>query len=190
MIRSMAQAAEIEPVAAGVWIWRVYDPTIKAELFSTALASSGGIYLIDPIPLASEAVGELTKLGRIAGVVITNENHHRAGSDFAEQFQVPIHERVLKSDGLIGIPIDGGPAGEIAILSESASGTLVIGDALINFEPYGFSLLPAKYCSDRKTMRVSLGNLLDYSFDRMLFAHGTPILSGARQRLEQLLRDC
>jgi len=190
MVEEMPVAEEIEPVARGVWIWRVDDPAVKAELFSTGLETSGGLYLIDPIPLARDAVVELTESGRIAGIVVTNENHIRAGRDFAEQYQVPIHERTLKSDGLIGIPIEGAPAGEMAILSERDGGTMVIGDALINFEPYGFSLLPAKYCSDRKAMRVSLGKLLDYSFDRMLFAHGMPILSSARRRLEQLLRDC
>jgi hypothetical protein len=38
-------------------------------------------------------------------------------------------------------------------------------------------------------MRESLLKLMDYSFERMFFAHGVPILSGARQRLEQLLRE-
>ena len=68
-------------------------------------------------------------------------------------------------------------------------GTMIMGDALINFEPYDFTLLPAKYCSNAKLMRRSLPKLLDYSFDRMLFAHGTPIVSGAWQRLEELLRQ-
>jgi hypothetical protein len=77
--------------------------------------------------------------------------------------------------------------GEIAIHYEGDGGTMVIGDALINFEPYGFALLPAKYCSDFKLMRRSLPKLLDYAFERMLFAHGTPLLSGARERLEFLL---
>ena len=66
---------------------------------------------------------------------------------------------------------------------------MIMGDALINFEPYGFTFLPAKYCSNAKMMRRSLPKLLDYSFDRMLFAHGTPIVCGARQRLEELLRQ-
>ena len=64
---------------------------------------------------------------------------------------------------------------------------MVVGDALINFEPYGFGLLPAKYCRDFKRMRQALTKLLDYSFERILFAHGTPILAGARERLEKLL---
>jgi hypothetical protein len=190
MLDQMPAAAEIEPVARGAWIWRAYDPSIKAELFSTALATSDGVYLIDPIPLAPDAAGELGKLGQIAAIVVTNENHRRASDQFAGQFRVPIYERALKVEELIGIAIDGAAPGEIAILSESDRGTMVIGDALINFEPYGFALLPAKYCSNRKTMHRSLAQLLDYSFERMLFAHGTPIVSGARQRLEQLLRDC
>ena len=64
---------------------------------------------------------------------------------------------------------------------------MIVGDALINFEPYGFDFLPAKYCRDFKLMRRSLPKLLGYTFERMLFAHGTPILSGARAKLERLL---
>ena len=75
----------------------------------------------------------------------------------------------------------------MALHYSSNGGTMVVGDALINFEPHGFGLLPAKYCLDSKLMRRSLEKILDYAFDRMLFAHGTPILSGARQRTEQLL---
>jgi hypothetical protein len=66
---------------------------------------------------------------------------------------------------------------------------MVIGDALINFDPYGFALLPAKYCSNFKLMRRSLSKLLDYSFDQMFFAHGMPILAHARERLEFLLNE-
>jgi glyoxylase-like metal-dependent hydrolase (beta-lactamase superfamily II) len=126
-------------------------------------------------------------LGVIAGIVITNKNHTRAADRFAGRFQVPIYERGFTAEGLVAITIDGAPPGEVALYCEADEGTLIVGDALINFEPYGFALLPEKYCSNLKTMCDSLSNLLDYSFERLLFAHGTPILSGARQRLEQLL---
>src|SRR6478672_2396206 len=109
----MPVATEIEPLATGLWIWRVYDPAVKADLFSTSLATSAGIYLIDPVLLAPHAIAELTKLGSIAGIVVTNENHHRAATKFADQFQVPIHENTFKGEGLIGIPIEGAPAGEL-----------------------------------------------------------------------------
>ncbi len=99
------------------------------------------------------------------------------------------HFRVAKglSQGLTGIAIDGGPQGEMALHYNANGGTMVLGDALINFEPHGFGFLPAKYCRNARLMRRSLRKLLDYAFDRMFFAHGTPILSGARARVERLL---
>jgi hypothetical protein len=183
----MPVAEELEQVAPGIWIWRLYDPAVKADLFSTAIETGRGIYLVDPVPLAANAISELNDLGSIAGIVVTNENHERAAEDFARQFQVQLYDHSRAGPGLHAIPIDGAPAGEIAVYCDAAGGTLIIGDALINFEPYGFALLPPKYCPSAKLMRKSLPKLLDYSFERMLFAHGAPILSGARQRLEQLL---
>jgi glyoxylase-like metal-dependent hydrolase (beta-lactamase superfamily II) len=91
------------------------------------------------------------------------------------------------SGGLRAIGIEGAGDGEIALHYAPDGGTFIVGDALINFEPYGFTFLPAKYCSNQKEMRRSLRKLLDYKAQRMLFAHGTPILSGAREKLRALL---
>ena len=183
----MVSAAEVEPVASGVFLWRAYDPSIKTELFSTGLTITSGTYLIDPISLAPGAVGALTNVG---GIIVTNENHERAGSDFAEQFRVPVYSGASPSfpAGLTAISIEGAAPGEMAVHSTVAGGVMVIGDALINFDPYGFTFLPAKYCTNHKLMRRSLAKLLDYSFERMLFAHGTPIQSRANERLAALLK--
>ena len=69
------------------------------------------------------------------------------------------------------------------------AGTLIFGDALINMGSNGFSFLPNKYCFNPKLMRRSLRKVLDYPCERILFAHGTPILSQAKSRLTNLLRD-
>jgi glyoxylase-like metal-dependent hydrolase (beta-lactamase superfamily II) len=90
-------------------------------------------------------------------------------------------------DGLLLSGIEGAAAGEIVLHYAPSGGTLIVGDALINFEPYGFTFLPAKYCSNEKEMRRSLRKLLKYKADRILFAHGSPILSGATDRLQALL---
>jgi hypothetical protein len=202
----MPVASEIEPVSPGISIWRCYDRSVKADLFSTALETASGAYIIDPIPLAPEAVASLAGQLKVAGIIVTNENHERAAAQFSEKFAVPIYLSAtligamrlpsatpVQDKGLLtaltAVEVEGAPAGEIAIHSAVGDGTMVVGDALINFEPYGFALLPAKYCSNFKAMRGSLSRLLDYSFDRMLFAHGLPILSRARERLEQLLKD-
>jgi metallo-beta-lactamase superfamily protein len=198
----MVHAAEIESVVPGILLWRYYDPVIKTDLFSTGIQTDPGIFLIDPIRLAPGAV---TDLKGVAGIIVTNQNHVRASGQFADRFQVSIYANATVAAGLTGaipiqqdgafvptltvVPIEGAAIGEIAVHSEKDSGTMIMGDALINFEPYGFTLLPAKYCSNFKLMRTSLTKLLDYSFERMLFAHGTPILSRARERVEALLEN-
>src|SRR5438874_4091785 len=165
----MAHAAELEPVALGILLWRAYDASIKTELFATALTMPSGTYLIDPIPLLRVAAESLSN---VAGVIITNENHVRSANDFADQFRVPTYSAASQSfpAGLTAVPIEGAALGEIAIYSTLAGGVMVIGDALINFDPYGFTFLPAKYCTNHKLMRRSLAKLLDYTFERMLFA--------------------
>jgi glyoxylase-like metal-dependent hydrolase (beta-lactamase superfamily II) len=186
----MPCAPEIEPVAPGIFIWRFYDPAVKAELFSTGLQTPSGIFLFDPIPLAPEALAELRSSGNVAGLIVTNENHERAAAQFAADFATPIYrDGALPEAGLTVIPVPGAPAGEIAVHFNERNGTMIIGDALINFEPHGFALLPTKYCTDARAMRQSLRQLLDYSFERMFFAHGLPILTSARERLEQLLNE-
>jgi hypothetical protein len=201
----MRTASDFDRIASNIAIWHEYDPTAKAQLYSTCLATSDGMYLIDPIPLPRPALGDLIGSGSVAGIIVTNANHGRASAKFAADFSVPIfgngeaflHQSPLQfrsvADGdkiydeLTVIGIKGAGDGEIALHYAPDGGTFIIGDALINFEPYGFTFLPAKYCSNQKQMRRSLRKLLDYEADRMLFAHGTPILSRASDRLRSLL---
>jgi hypothetical protein len=201
----MARAQEIEEVLPGILIWRAYDSKVKAELSSTALATPAGTYVIDPIPLASEVLRTLRAQPQVAGIFVTNVNHTRAAADFSRALSIPIwahselsgapdfpsatavHDGEEIARGLTAVALDGGPTGEMALHSQENGGTLVLGDALINFEPHGFGVLPAKYCLDADLLRRSLAKLLNYAFERMLFAHGTPILCGARAHVEQLL---
>lgn len=205
MLSGMPVAQELEQVAPSIFVWQVYDPKVKADLFSTGLETPTGTYLVDPIALEADALRDLESRGKISGIVVTNENHERATRLFADKFPVPVylhetlgerlplHQRIELQDngvisaGLTAVEIEGAPAGELAIHYDGDGGAMVVGDALINFQPNGFALLPAKYCRDFTLMRRSLSKLLKYPFERMLFAHGTPILSGAHARLEQLL---
>ena len=201
----MSPASDIDRIISHLALWHGYDPTVKAELYSTCLLASDGEYLVDPIPLQREALDGLVGSGCVAGIIVTNSNHHRASVQFADQFPAPIFARSetfsdkkpaqFRSvadgdeicDGLRVIGICGAVVGEIVLHFEADGGTLIFGDALINFEPYGFTFLPRKYCSDEKEMRRSLRKLLDYKAERMLFAHGTPILSRASDRLKCLV---
>ena len=203
---TMAAASDLVQIAPSLFIWQVYDPAVKSDLFSSAILTAEGILLIDPIAMEDAPFSELRREGLIAGIVVTNSNHHRASTQFAEQFSIPVFARCETfsdkmprqfrevadgdeiCDGLFLSGIEGAVAGEIVLHYAPSGGTLIVGDALINFEPYGFTFLPAKYCSNKNEMRRSLRKLLRYKADRMLFAHGSPILSGASDRL-QALRD-
>ena len=201
----MLQALELDHAYPGLSLWQAYDPKSKADLVSTALETSTGTYLVDPIPLSEAALSSLRSLGTPVGIFITNGNHLRGAAEFARSFSVPIlaheslrgspdlpeanwlHDGQLIAEGLTAIAINGAPLGEIAIHYNANGGSMIFGDALIHFEPYGFSFLPDKYCENSKLMHRSLRKLLDYVFERMLFAHGTPILRNGQARLEELL---
>jgi hypothetical protein len=197
----MSAAPEVAEITPDLFIWYRYNTTVKAELFSTGLRGSTGWWLIDAIAINDELIEAATGGTKIAGIFVTNANHPRSAAELSVRFGVPVHahpdaeipaemkiaSHTAMADALEIIPIAGAPSGEIAIFSEGNGGTLVIGDALINMEGYGFTFLPAKYCEDAKLMRKSLRRLLEFKFERLLFAHGAPIISGARRRLAALL---
>jgi glyoxylase-like metal-dependent hydrolase (beta-lactamase superfamily II) len=201
----MVPPAELQAVARNLFFWQAYDAKVRADLCSSAVITQPGIFLVDPIPLSDDATNQLTQKGRVAGIIVTNANHFRASAQFAAVFNVPIYARRESfadhatfgvseivdgthiCEGLEVIAIDGAGPGEIALYSSDHAGALIVGDALINVESHGFTFLPRKYCSNQNQMRQSLRRLLDYRFERLLFAHGTPILSRGMARLQELL---
>ena len=200
----MPVAQEFAQVRPNLAIWQTYDKTAKADLFSSALTVQDGVFVIDPIEIADHPLDQLIGTRPIAGIIVTNGNHFRSADTYMSRFSVPLfaHRNSLPkrappgfieiSDGsrigneLEVIMIEGAGPGEVALYHAGDNGTLIVGDALINFEPYGFALLPEKYCENIKQMRESLRKLLRYDAERVLFAHGMPILSGATARLRQL----
>ena len=200
----MPKALHLSPVPPNAALWQAYDPASKTELFSSALVlEKDSLVCVDPIELAPAPATELFQLGKPDAILVTNENHTRAARLWSEQFQVPIFIRDHESEpgaqpasalanrfpGISIIQIDGGPRGELALFSPDAGGTLIVGDALIHFEPYGLALLPKKYCQNQKEMRASLHQLLQLRFERIFFAHGLPILRDASSRLQALLNE-
>ena len=85
--------------------------------------------------------------------------------------------------------IDGAAEGEFALYHPDDGGTLIMGDALINFDPHGFTLLPRKYCTNQKQMVRSLRNFWISISSPIFFAHGNPIMIRAREQLASLLHS-
>jgi glyoxylase-like metal-dependent hydrolase (beta-lactamase superfamily II) len=199
-------AAELHYPAPRCALWHAFDPAVKSELFSTAISTADGTWFVDPIPLPGSALEELLATGPARGIIVTNQNHWRASSQLAGQLSVPIFARedtqnsetavevtpitdgMRLGDSLEVMTIEGAAPGEVVLYSAANAGTMIVGDALINFEPYGFTFLPRKYCANQKIMRRFLGKLLDRQTERIFFAHGLPILSSAGARLRELIK--
>lgn len=200
----MTPVAEFQELGAGLYFWEGYEPAVKSNLCAAAVACGEELLLIDPVPLAPEPLRNLLAARRVHGIVLSNANHLRATSALRSADQPPLfaHETIAATlnlpitplhsgsriaDAADVIAIDGAAPGEIALHLARDGGTVIVGDALIHFEPYGFTFLPPKYCDDAPAMQRSLRQLLDLPFERMLFAHGTPILHDAKARLARLL---
>lgn len=202
----MSQAQEFHRIRPDWAVWSAYDPAVRVELWSTAVRTPGGWLLIDPIPLAPEALVECLEGGKIAAIALTNGNHARAAEHYRQQLQAPVaahpaaartagldvdlwlDARATFTPGVRVVELPGGGAGEVAFLC--ADGLCVIGDILINLPTHPFQVLPAKYCEDLREARLSLLALAqDPHWDALSFAHGEPVRTGANARLRALLES-
>ena len=163
----------------GFTTWHVYDPSCKAELWSTAYFGKELTVLFDPIDWPKDTplpAGDVQ-------IVRTNANHDRNCQALLHSLSAHLSTHPTE---FLSLPLPGGGEGETAYFHEGTS-TLVVGDSLINLAPRGLSLLPEKYCTDLSKLKISVKRLLDLPVQRIFFAHGAPILHDALTQLRQLL---
>jgi len=168
----------VTPQGDGFFTWHAYDPACKAELWSTGFTDPQGTILFDPIDWPK---GSAWPAGSVH-IVRTNMNHDRNCGIFLKRGA----EMSVGPEGFLPISLPGGGEGETAFFHNS-TGSLVLGDALINLAPHGLMLLPDKYCTDPALLRKSLGKLLDLPVRRIFFAHGDPILQNGVERIQKCL---
>src|SRR5688572_8349513 len=101
----MIRAAEAHAVRAGVTVWSAYDPSVKCDLWSTALATPEGLVFVDPIELAAPELAELTEQCPPHAIVITNGNHARAAAAFRQRYGIPVWAPTHAVDEL-GLAVD------------------------------------------------------------------------------------
>jgi glyoxylase-like metal-dependent hydrolase (beta-lactamase superfamily II) len=199
----MAMAQTLQLIAEDLWFWEAYEEAVRAHLSSCAVRAESGLVIVDPIDLSPEGWTELTRLGPVAAVVLTNGNHARSASRFRTRLSVPIlahpdalGELEVPVDGVLSIEkrvggslevlaLPGGGPGEIAL--RDPRGRLHLGDALVHLESTGLSVLPEKYCRDARQLALSLRALLGMRLDVLTFAHGQPILGQVSEKLSALL---
>jgi hypothetical protein len=195
----MKPADEYQTIRPGLYFWQAYDPAVKTDLGCCAFGTPGGLVFTDPVPLAEEALEELTSGRAPLAILLTSGNHERNAAALARRFGVEVwahsgaagevtatrwFEDGEKVFGTEAVCLEGFAAGETVFWVD---GALLVGDALINVPPYGFAMLPEKYCTNPKEARASLKKLLRFPVEILAFAHGLPIVSQARERLAELI---
>jgi hypothetical protein len=195
-------AESMQEIVPGLFRWEAFSPEHKVELASHAVVLGGRVFCFDPIGLAEEPFQRLSRLGRPAAIVLTNENHERDCLAWRERWRVPIWAAVdaaltipdvrrfdvqhVEWEGFYLHPLTGGGCGELAFRLRNQS-LVLFGDAVVNLPARGLELLPAKYCRDQTRLRQNLALLLAEPFERMVMAHGNPILGKASQKLVPFL---
>jgi len=168
----------LTPHGSGFSTWHAYDPSCKAELWSTAYFGNELTVLFDPIVwpnISPLPVG-------VVHIIKTNANHDRNCQALLHSLSAHLSTHPPE---FLPLPLPGGGERESAYFHEKTR-TLVVGDSLINLAPHGLSLLPEKYCTDLSMLKVSVKRLLELPIQRIFFAHGAPILHDALTQLRQL----
>lgn len=197
ILPAMKEISEYHQLTDSLFVWNGFNPECKTDCSSTAVLTPEGLVLIDPIRLDEQALERMTGHGRIAAILLTSGNHGRDSLYEKERLDVPIYapfgakEEVSANywvkDGEIlfqtikAVELLGGAMGETAYL---APGVLILGDAVINLD--GLQILPDKYCGNARLLRESLRVISSLDFQIACFAHGLPLVEGAREKLSAL----
>ena len=82
--------------------------------------------------------------------------------------------------------VPGKSPGEVALFWQERK-LLIVGDAIIGNPPGRCGLLPEKVMDDPLQLKQSIEHLLAFDFDTLLMGDGVSILSGAKDRLKELV---
>lgn len=194
----------MKEVAPGVYHWTAEHPKIHLDVSSYFVADSGT--LIDPMVPADDGFDWFRKGHEPNQIVLSNRHHHRDSGRFVGEFGlgpvlVPdagLHEFEGKDlevrgyaigeevvPGIVVHEVDALSPDDMALEIRSV-GALAIADGLIH---YGGALnfVPDDYMDDPEKTKAGLvrsfARLLDVDFDTMLFAHGEPLVGGAKEKL-------
>mgnify|MGYP003694523459 CR=1 FL=1 len=86
----MTAATDLDKVVADLIIWQAHDQAVKADLFSTAIVTANGIFVVDPIPLRKAPWLSSTSKERLPASSLPMPTICGRPGQFAERFSVPI----------------------------------------------------------------------------------------------------
>jgi glyoxylase-like metal-dependent hydrolase (beta-lactamase superfamily II) len=189
----------------GIFTWTWFSAPHGYDFNGHLLVVPDGNLCIDPTDAPADVLAELARRG-VAHILLTNRNHvrdanrvrsrtgartaiHPADAAHARNQQAEIDDE-LRIGERIGpltvVGVAGKSPGEVAF-HWPARRILIVGDAVIGNPPGQCSLLREKVMDDPAQLRASVRRLLDLDFDTLLVGDGVSILSGAKDRLRELV---
>lgn len=192
----MKPVPEFHRLSDSLFVWHGYNPECKTDCTSTAVRTSEGFVLIDPVRLEEQALERMIGDDKIAALLVTNDNHLRACLYERERLDIPLYAPVDAQDipadrrvsdgdvilgGITAIALPGAGVGETAYLFGKA---LIIGDAIIHLDT--LQPLPDKYCTDPKQLKISIRRLKDLEIHVACFAHGLPLVNHVQEAIAAL----
>lgn len=192
-------------IVEGVFTWSRFAEPQGYDFNGYYLPYETGNLVIDPVEPDGADLERLAKEG-VAKILITNRNHTRAANtlrdatgaktvihasdaDHAQKQGCVIDEAFSVGDSwgpLLVVPAAGKSPGEVALYWAERR-LLFVGDAVVGIPPGRLSLLPEEKLDDPARLRESLRTLLQVDFDSILTGDGVPILTGAKQALQDLV---
>jgi glyoxylase-like metal-dependent hydrolase (beta-lactamase superfamily II) len=196
-----AVAETVEEVVPGVWTWSVHDDRI--DFVSTAHAISGaeGTVLIDPLPLAPDA---LRSLGKVAAICLTAGTHQRSTWRYRRELEVVVYAPALSKlieeepdvrysegdelpGGLEAVFTPGAGTTQHTFLLEREGGIAFVPDLFANMPGRGLAIVGEEEMPDPEQARESIRKLLDLPFAILCLDHGAPLTEDPKAMIRALL---
>jgi hypothetical protein len=196
-----AVAETVEEVVPGVWTWSVHDDRI--DFVSTAHAISGaeGTVLIDPLPLAPDA---LRSLGKVAAICLTAGTHQRSTWRYRRELEVVVYAPALSKlideepdvrysegdelpGGLEAVFTPGAGTTQHTFLLEREGGIAFVPDLFANMPGRGLAIVGEEEMPDPEQARESIRKLLDLPFAILCLDHGAPLTQDPKAAIRALL---
>jgi hypothetical protein len=195
-------------ILPGLFHWSVVHDRIKIRVHSHYVETAAA--LIDPmVPEAGLDSFEPARLPEV--ILLTNRHHYRHSARFVEAFGCPVlcHEAGLHefesgpevqpfsfgdevARGIVALEVDAICPEETAFYLNSLDGVLSVADGVIRARGGRLSFVPDYLLGDdpepvKEGLRAAYRRLLDYEFENLLFAHGSPIVGGAKATLREFV---
>lgn len=169
--------------------------------------------LVDPLPMSDEDLAEVEGIGAPTHILITNNYHERSADEYRARWNCKtlLHENqlgeaqcevdgALKSGQILWDSIEVIRAPDVRFAEEvsfllKGDQTLIIGDLVsgprqdVGIPDGAIGIRAPELYVDLVKARETLRSLLAMPFDRLCFAHGSPLDSGAKAVLTQFVND-